>query len=83
MIRENSRDQWVRSPKPNPRAVLRLFCFPYAGGSDVTFRTWPMELPPGVEVCGIQLPGHGSRVSEALFDRVEPLVDALAPMLVP
>lgn len=83
MIKENSRDQWVRSPKPNPRAVLRLFCFPYAGGSDVTFRTWPMELPAGVEVCGIQLPGHGSRVSEPLIDRVEPLVDALAPMLVP
>lgn len=81
--KESSRDQWVRSPKPNPRAVLRIFCFPYAGGSDLTFRTWPMELPAAVEVCGIQLPGHGNRLREALIDRMEPLIDALTPMLVP
>jgi len=81
---ENSRDiQWVRSPKPNPRAVLRMFCFPYAGGSDLTFRTWSRELPAAVEVCGIQLPGHGNRFREALIDRLEPLVNALTPMLVP
>lgn len=84
MRKESSRDiQWVRSPKPNSRAVLRLFCFPYAGGSDLTFRTWPLELPAAVEVCGIQLPGHGNRLREALIDRIEPLVDALTPMLVP
>lgn len=82
--KENSRDnQWVRSPKPNPEAVLRIFCFPYAGGSDLTFRTWPLELPAAVEVCGIQLPGHGNRLREPLIDRMEPLIDALTPMLVP
>jgi surfactin synthase thioesterase subunit len=81
---ENTGDiQWVRSLKPNPQAVLRLFCFPYAGGSDLTFRTWPLELPAGVEVCGIQLPGHGNRLREPLIDRMEPLVAALTPMLVP
>jgi len=82
--KETSRNiQWVRSPKPNPRAALRLFCFPFAGGSDLTFRTWPMALPADVEVCGIQLPGHGNRLREALIDRIEPLVDALTPMLIP
>ena len=42
-----------------------------------------MELPGAVEVCGIQLPGHGNRLREPLIDRMEPLVDALTPMLVP
>jgi medium-chain acyl-[acyl-carrier-protein] hydrolase len=42
-----------------------------------------LELPAGVEVCGIQLPGHGNRLRQTLIDRLEPLVDALTPMLVP
>ena len=82
--KENNREiQWVRSPKPNPRAMLRIFCFPYAGGSDLTFRTWPMELPAAVEICGVQLPGHGNRFREPLIDRMEPLVNAVTPMLIP
>ncbi|HEY6804794.1 MAG TPA: thioesterase II family protein [Pyrinomonadaceae bacterium] len=75
--------KWLRSPRPNPQAQLRLFCFPYAGGSDLTFRTWPRELPPDVEVCGVQLPGHGNRLRENSIDRIEPLVAALAPQLLP
>jgi len=75
--------EWVRSPKPNPQAALRIFCFPYAGGNDLTFRTWPMSLPASVEVCGIQLPGHGNRLRETPIDRLEPLIDALTPKLLP
>lgn len=84
MIATNtSNSRWVTFSRPVPDAKLRLFCFPYAGGSSVTYRAWPLGLPADVEVCAIQLPGHGNRLHEPLFDRLTPLLDDLAPKLIP
>lgn len=80
MMRMNS---WVTCPRPNPRAYLRLFCFPYAGGAASAFCTWSDDLPRGVEVCPIQLPGRESRLGEPPFTRLAPLVQALAPAIRP
>jgi medium-chain acyl-[acyl-carrier-protein] hydrolase len=71
---------WIRCFKPNPSAKLRLFCFPYAGGNAAIFRTWVL---PEVEVYAIQLPGRSDRLSEPPFTQLMPLVNALAPILVP
>lgn len=84
MIATNtSNSRWVTFSRPVPDAKLRLFCFPYAGGSSVTYRAWPLGLPADVEVCAIELPGHGNRLHEPLFDRLTPLLDDLAPKLIP
>jgi medium-chain acyl-[acyl-carrier-protein] hydrolase len=74
---------WVSIFRPNPRARLRLFCFPYAGGSSLVFRQWPDGLPPDVELCAVQLPGRGARMRETPFKRMSPLVEALAEVLPP
>jgi acyl transferase domain-containing protein/surfactin synthase thioesterase subunit len=74
---------WVVIPRPNPSARLRLFCLPYGGGGASAFRTWADGLPSGVEVCAIQLPGREERLQEAPIDRLEPLVEALVPGLLP
>jgi medium-chain acyl-[acyl-carrier-protein] hydrolase len=65
---------------PNPRAALRLFCFPYAGGSAQAFRAWPEKLMRGgnVEVCPLHLPGRGARMSETAHTRLPSLVEAIA-----
>ncbi|RCJ38754.1 gramicidin dehydrogenase [Nostoc minutum NIES-26] len=76
-------NSWVTCLQPNPQASLRLFCFPYAGGSSLIFRTWSANLPATVEVCPIELPGRGSQMRSAAFTRLEPLVAAIAPTLVP
>ncbi len=76
-------DTWVKRPKPNPNAQLRLFCFPYAGGSASLFRAWADLLPPEVEVCAIQLPGREDRFREAPFTHLAPLVQILAQNLQP
>lgn len=52
--------------RPNPQSILRLFCFPYAGSGIVMYRTWASKLPREVEVCPIQLPGRGVRISQPL-----------------
>jgi medium-chain acyl-[acyl-carrier-protein] hydrolase len=57
-------------PKPNPQSRLRLFCFPYAGGTAAVFRNWPRYLPSEIEVCAIQYAGRGGRIAEPLSDDV-------------
>ena len=76
-------DSWIAFHKPNPQARLRLFCFPYAGSSAAIFRTWPHHLPAYVEVCPIEFPGRGTRLMEAPFTQLTPLVHALAQVLGP
>jgi len=74
---------WFIAPKPNLQAGLRLFCFPYAGGSAALYHTWSEHLPKTVEVCAAQLPGRGSRLCEPPIDRLEPLIEALGAAILP
>jgi medium-chain acyl-[acyl-carrier-protein] hydrolase len=65
---------WWNIAKPNPRALLRLLCFPYAGGSASIFQSWHMSLPDHVEVRALQLPGRANRIREAPFTRILPAI---------
>lgn len=74
---------WFLCQKSASQAVLRLFCFPYAGGSASIFRGWAEKLPASVEVCAVQLPGRGSRLLEPAITRMPRLIKALAPAILP
>jgi len=74
---------WVTCPRPNPRAALRLFCLPYAGGGPQIYYKWSAALPATVEVCPVQLPGRASRLAERPFTSLSHLVHALATALAP
>jgi medium-chain acyl-[acyl-carrier-protein] hydrolase len=76
-----SADRWAVVPRPNPDPRVRLLCFPYAGGSAATYRTWSDVLPPDIEVQAIQLPGREWRLKEDLYTSVFPLVEDLADVL--
>jgi medium-chain acyl-[acyl-carrier-protein] hydrolase len=76
-------ERWIAFRTPNPQARLRLFCFPYAGAGAAIFCTWSEGLPADIEVCPVQLPGRGTRLMEAPFSQLSPLVQALAQALVP
>lgn len=83
LMTNTSPDTWIVRPRPNPRAALRLFCFPYAGGAASVFHPWAAALPPSVEVCPVQYPGRGSRLAEAPFIAIRPLAQALLPAIRP
>ena len=60
--------------EPAPQAKMRLYCFPYAGGSAAVFRDWGRTLAPDLEVWAAQLPGRGAQYKEPAFTSLEPLV---------
>ncbi|MFD5556445.1 thioesterase II family protein [Streptomyces sp. NPDC127068] len=53
----------------------RLLCFSYAGGNAQTYVRWRRPLGEGVEVCPMQLPGHGERIGERPEHRWDALLD--------
>jgi medium-chain acyl-[acyl-carrier-protein] hydrolase len=79
----HDKDIWLYRHKPNPKAKLRLFCFSYPGGGAHTYRAWADTFSEDVEICAVQLPGRGSRLQEAPFTRLQPMVEALALVLAP
>ncbi len=60
-------------PNAGPSPTPRLFCFPHAGGG----AGQPLALT-GWTAIPIRLPGRESRLAEAPFERMGPLVAALA-----
>lgn len=74
---------WIPQFKPNPQANLRLFCFPYAGGTTYTFRQWSGFLPKTVELCSIELPGRFRRLNESPYQELDSLLSALSTVLIP
>lgn len=71
-------EPWFKVFRPRPRAALRLFCFPYAGGGASVYRLWADELPEQVEVCAVQPPGRESRWRETAYRRMAAMADDAA-----
>ena len=74
---------WFHIKKPMPNAKMRLFCFPYAGGSAQIYVDWHEYLPDSVEVVALQYPGRGSRFADPLIGTCKEMVDSIIPEMLP
>lgn len=74
---------WIAHRVAAPRARVRLFCFPHAGGGASSFAGWRRFLPEWVELCPIEPPGRWTRLHEEPLRRIEAIADALGDALVP
>lgn len=74
---------WISVHRLSPSARVRLFCFPYAGGSAAAFRTWPKGVGHEVDVVPLHYPGRGARLSEPLLRRAGDLARAAAEAMAP
>jgi surfactin synthase thioesterase subunit len=54
---------------------MRLFCFPFAGGSAAVFAGWGEALGSDIEVWAAQPRGRGSRFREMLHSSVSEIVE--------
>lgn len=66
---------WLYLNRLNPKAKLRVFCFPYSGASASIFLSWLNDIPELIEICPVQLPGRGNRVAEPLIHRLDVIVE--------
>lgn len=82
-MNEKIQARWVPGFKEKPDVSLRLFCFPYAGGSAAGFRGWQDAFPPSIQVLPVQLPGRGERLGEPAFKHLPDMIQVLGPALSP
>ncbi|XP_037703451.1 S-acyl fatty acid synthase thioesterase, medium chain [Choloepus didactylus] len=68
---------------PNPDAVFRLICFPWAGGGSVYFAKWGQEIHNSLEVHSIRLAGRESRSEEPFVNDIHQVADEIAHALLP
>lgn len=62
---------------------IKLFCFPYAGGSAVIYLKWRQYLNKGIELIPIELAGRGKRIHEPLYTDVEAMINDVYEIVYP
>ncbi|MBN8583053.1 MAG: thioesterase [Anaerolineae bacterium] len=77
------KDRWFVCPRPNPKAELRLFLFPYAGGTPTVFSKWFAEFPDHIETSIVHYPGRGSRFNESPIKEITALVEEINQAILP
>jgi len=78
-----SQNKWFVRPLPNEKAEMRLFLFPYAGGSPAVFGKWLAEFDVYIETFIAHYPGRGSRHNEQPIQRIATLVEKFAQAIQP
>lgn len=66
-----------------PFTKLRVFLFPFAGGNSYTFQFLEQFFDDDIELCYVELPGRGIRMTEPLYTSLDSLVDHLTEGLMP
>lgn len=77
-----SNSPWVVFPKTTTGRP-RLFCFPYSGAGASVFFPWVGLLSNTCDVCAVQYPGRGTRLSEPLLTDLKVLVSGTVQGLLP
>jgi medium-chain acyl-[acyl-carrier-protein] hydrolase len=77
------KNPWLAYRQRSRSPRLRLFCFPHAGGGGSAYRGWAEKLSAEVDLCPVQFPGRETRLQEAPFRRMAPLVEAASESLLP
>lgn len=73
-----SRSNVIESYQERRGNGLRLYCFPFAGGSAALYADWHELLPSWIDVCPVQLPGRGRRSREKPLTDLAQLAHCLA-----
>ena len=77
----SSKHLWIEHLSPIRRRMLRLFCFPYAGGGAHAFFNWQRHFPSEVDLCLVHLPGRGKRIAEPPFTQFRPLLENITNVI--
>ena len=76
--KSHGQPNWFESLPRSKAPRLRVFCFPYAGGSADVYRSWRRWLPEQIDLCLVHLPGRGRNMGRRAFSQLAPLVAEIA-----
>jgi len=74
---------WLPLGELRPDARVCLLCLPHAGGRAHAYASWRQSAPADVDVCPVELPGHGTRYAERALSSIPALASAAAVALRP
>ncbi len=77
------RHRWFPGIEDASLSKPLLFCFPWAGGGALPYKSWREPLADRASVIPVRLPGRESRIGEPPIERIEPLVEALVAEIQP
>lgn len=80
-LKIRTKNPWIPYRRLHTDASLKLFCFPYAGGSASIYREWFDSLPSWIDICPIQLPGREGRLLEKPITSIPLIIDELVKNL--
>jgi len=75
--------KWFKKYRYSRSPDIRVFCFPYAGGSAALFDGWEAHFPEQVDLFALQAPGRGDRFSEPPIPSLNRKVDEIRREIVP
>ncbi len=62
---------------------IKLFCFPFAGGSAAIFNKWRTLLDKSIEFFPVELAGRGRRIREPMYNSISEAVDDVFKIVSP
>jgi medium-chain acyl-[acyl-carrier-protein] hydrolase len=77
------RPGWVEHLGRSNTPSLRVFLFPYAGGTADVYRGWQRWFSEEIDLCLVHLPGRGRSIGEQAFTRLPLLVKWVADRIEP
>jgi medium-chain acyl-[acyl-carrier-protein] hydrolase len=61
--------------------MLKLFCFPYAGGTTSIYNNWRKYLDPQIELHLVELAGRGKRMGEPFYCDWPEMIEDVFPLI--
>lgn len=55
--------------------MIKLLCFPYAGGTSAIYAKWKRHISKEIELCPIELAGRGKRYEAPLYNSLDEVIE--------
>lgn len=56
---------------------MKLFCFPYAGGSKLIYKNWQQNLRCDIEVIAYEMSGRGKKILEPEYEDIDDAINKI------
>lgn len=76
-------DRWIPFRSEGAFVRCRIFCLPHAAGSAAYYLTLRRIMPPEIDFCPLELPGHGTRLDEQPIASMGALMEQLRRAIEP